>query len=115
MKLVRTHSKRYFDVLLESAQTQAAIMNLQPGKTSGAFGNEHPRAKQWVLILAGRGAVRYGKRRRSVKAGDLVLIPRGEPHQVVNDGKEEVLRTLNFYVPRAYTKAGEVRADVKRT
>lgn len=113
MKLVRTGSKRYFDILLESGQSQAAIMNLKPGEASGAFGNEHPRAEQWVLILAGHGAVRYGRRKRAVKAGDLILIPQGEPHQIVNDHEQDLLRTLNFYVPRAYTKSGDVRRDAR--
>src|SRR6266542_6790568 len=41
-----------------------------------------------------------------LKAGTLVLIARGETHAIRNTGKEP-LRTLNVYVPPAYTEDGE--------
>ena len=39
----------------------------------------------------------------------LVLIERGEKHEICNTGTE-ALKTLNFYVPPAYTKAGNERS-----
>ena len=103
----------HFAVLLESDTTQAAVMNLKPGETSGEFGNEHPKAEQWLYVISGSGQVRFGKRRRPLQEGSLVLIPRGETHQVINTSNRSVLRTLNFYVPPAYTNSGEVKKSVK--
>lgn len=115
MKHVTTQDARSsFRVLLESADAQAAIMNLRPGQTSGELGNEHPRAEQWLYVIAGRGTLRFGNRRRTIDPGSLVLIRKGEIHQVVNDQKRTILRTLNVYVPPAYTKTGEVKSRVKR-
>jgi len=36
----------------------------------------------------------------------LLLIEHGDKHEIRNNGSEP-LRTLNFYVPPAYTKGGE--------
>jgi quercetin dioxygenase-like cupin family protein len=114
MKHVSTASRaRTFAVLLESGAVQAASMNFKPGETSGEFGNEHPRAEQWLYVISGVGTVRFGKRRRTIKEGSLILIPRGEPHHVLNTAPRGVLRTLNFYTPPAYTKSGDVKEKVK--
>jgi mannose-6-phosphate isomerase-like protein (cupin superfamily) len=41
-----------------------------------------------------------------LKAGTLLLIERGDTHEIRNKG-ERPLRTLNVYVPPAYTEDGE--------
>jgi mannose-6-phosphate isomerase-like protein (cupin superfamily) len=41
-----------------------------------------------------------------LSAGALLLIERGDLHEVRSTGKEP-LRTLNFYVPPAYDKKGD--------
>jgi mannose-6-phosphate isomerase-like protein (cupin superfamily) len=46
-----------------------------------------------------------GKRLR-LGAGTLLLIERGEEHEIRNTGKEP-LRTLNVYVPPAYRANGD--------
>jgi mannose-6-phosphate isomerase-like protein (cupin superfamily) len=114
MRHVSTHTlTKSFAVLLESASAQAALMNLKPGETSGEFGNEHPKAEQWLYVIAGSGTVRFGKRRRALREGSLIVIPRGETHQIINTAKRGALSTLNFYVPPAYTKSGEVKQSVQ--
>jgi mannose-6-phosphate isomerase-like protein (cupin superfamily) len=102
-----------FAVVLESDAAQAAMMNLNPAEASGEFGNEHPKAEQWLYVISGSGVVRFGKRRRALTQGSLILIPRDEPHQIINTAKRGILRTLNFYMPPAYTKSGEVKRSVK--
>jgi mannose-6-phosphate isomerase-like protein (cupin superfamily) len=44
-------------------------------------------------------------RRVRLRAGSLVLIERGDRHEIRNTGRTP-LRTLNIYVPPAYTKSG---------
>ncbi len=114
MKHASTADRRsMFRILLESDSAQAALMNLQPGAQSGAFGNEHPLAEQWLYVIAGKGVVRYATRRKAIAAGDLILILRGEPHQILNTAARGTLRTLNFYAPPAYTKSGNVKPSVR--
>ena len=46
------------------------------------------------------------RRRTNLRAGSLVLIERGDRHEIRNTGPTP-LRTLNIYVPPAYTKDGD--------
>jgi mannose-6-phosphate isomerase-like protein (cupin superfamily) len=41
-----------------------------------------------------------------LRAGSLVLIERGDRHEIRNTART-TLKTLNVYVPPAYTNAGE--------
>ena len=43
--------------------------------------------------------------RLELQEGTLILIQRGETHEIRNTGREP-LRTLNFYMPPAYTAGG---------
>ena len=120
MHLMRWGSRRgTFVPLLATAAAQAAVMELKPGEVSDeSVANEHPKSEQWVLILAGQGravVVPRGGSRRTVRLGPgaLLVIERGEPHQIVNTGRK-TLRTINFYVPPAYASDGSVRRRAKR-
>jgi mannose-6-phosphate isomerase-like protein (cupin superfamily) len=108
-----------FDVLFASRSVQAAVMTLAPGDTSDdELSNEHPRSEQWLFVIAGTGHVRAtsaAKRTRTkqLRAGDVLLIEKGERHQVKNTGKR-AFRTINFYAPPAYDDEGEVKPSAKR-
>ena len=75
-------------------------MTLRPGDTSEEeLGNEHRHSEQWLYVVAGSGRVRIASTPKSVhtqplKAGDLLLIEKGEQHQVKNTGKK-ILRTID--------------------
>jgi mannose-6-phosphate isomerase-like protein (cupin superfamily) len=103
-----------FEPILSSRAAQAAMMTLAPGGASDeAVGNEHPQSEQWLFVVAGTGVATIVPRRgsrRSVKlrAGTLLLIEKGDRHQIKNTGRKK-LSTLNFYVPPAYTREGELR------
>jgi mannose-6-phosphate isomerase-like protein (cupin superfamily) len=56
-------------------------------------------------VVNGVGSAVVEGERVELRAGTLVLIGRGEAHEVRNTG-EEPLRTLNVYVPPAYTADG---------
>ena len=45
-------------------------------------------------------------RRAPLRPGTLLLIEHGDEHEVKNTGRA-LLRTLNVYVPPAYTRSGE--------
>jgi mannose-6-phosphate isomerase-like protein (cupin superfamily) len=52
-----------------------------------------------------------GKRTIRIAARSLLLIEKGEPHKITNTGRSPLV-TLNFYVPPAYTKGGDVKVAV---
>ena len=114
MKHIATANKRgLFKPLIESASVQAAMMVLPPGDSSDEeVTNEHPRSEQWLFVVSGSGRARVGRRSLKLEAGSLLLIEKGERHQVSNSGGSALV-TLNFYSPPAYTSAGDVRHSVK--
>jgi mannose-6-phosphate isomerase-like protein (cupin superfamily) len=120
MKHFKTGKSRgKFDVLTATRGIQAAMMTLQPGGTSDDEpSNEHPRSEQWVFVLSGTGEVLIGKRRSQLRrlklaANSLLLIEKGELHQIRNTGKRP-LRTINFYGPPAYRSVGELKKPKAR-
>jgi mannose-6-phosphate isomerase-like protein (cupin superfamily) len=74
--------------------------------------NEHPRAEQWVYVVAGSGVARCGGRSVKLGEGSLLLIEKGERHRIRNTGRKEMV-TVNFYCPPAYRGDGEVKKGVK--
>ncbi len=113
MKLINTSSARGLLVpLLASRGVQAAKMVLRPGESSSDEPeNEHPKSEQWLLVISGRGKARVGRRTLQLKAGSLLLIEKGESHQITCMGRKPLV-TLNFYAPPAYGDEGEVRKAV---
>ena len=100
--------RQLFKVLASTRSAQAAMMTLQPGEDTGEPQNEHPDSEQWLFVIAGSGQARVGKRRVGLAEGSLLLIEKGEVHQVRNTGRKPLV-TLNFYAPPAYTASGKLR------
>ena len=105
MKHRRLRFGRGFRVALGNRRSQAAEMVLPPGDSEGDAGNRHRGADQWLYVVSGMGAAVLRGRRVPLRPGTLLLIERGNRHEIKNTGRG-VLRTLNVYVPPAYTKAG---------
>jgi mannose-6-phosphate isomerase-like protein (cupin superfamily) len=95
-----------FHVLLGDQHTQAAQMTLAPGETEGGANNRHRGADQWLFVVSGAGVAIVEGERIDLRDGTLLLISRGERHEIKNSGSTP-LKTLNIYVPPAYTHEGE--------
>ena len=110
MRHLKTGTKRsMFSVLHATRNAEAAMMTLRPGQsTSDEPENERPRCEQWLFVLSGAGRAVVGKRRVALKPNSLLLIEKGEPHQISNTGHAPLV-TLNFYAPPAYTRAGDLK------
>ena len=88
------------------------MMTLRSGQTSGEFGDEHPKAEQWLFVVSGSGVAIGKSSRIAIREGSLLLIRKNEPHQVKNTGRKPLV-TINFYAPPAYSVDGEVRPAVE--
>jgi mannose-6-phosphate isomerase-like protein (cupin superfamily) len=110
MRHLRTDKKRaVFTVLASTTSAQAAMMTLKPGQsTSDEPVNEHPRCEQWLYVVSGTGRAVVGRRRAKLMDGSLLLIEKGEPHQITNTGRRPLV-TLNLYAPPAYTSGGDLK------
>ena len=107
MKHLRKAVKRgFFKILVSSRAVQTATMILQPGQSTGKPQNEHPHSEQWLFVVSGNGKALVNKRRLTIRGNSLLLIEKGEIHQVVNTGRRPLV-TLNFYAPPAYRKNGD--------
>jgi mannose-6-phosphate isomerase-like protein (cupin superfamily) len=95
-----------FSVALRNGRAQAATMVLAPGDREGVPQNRHRGSDQWLYVLAGRGTAVIEGKRQSLRPGTLLLIERRTKHEIRNTGSTP-LKTLNLYVPPAYTTAGD--------
>jgi mannose-6-phosphate isomerase-like protein (cupin superfamily) len=109
MKLLpTTKHRKQFEILLSTRSAQSAMMTLQPGgSSSDKPENEHPQSEQWLFVISGTGRARVSGRTTSLRPNSLLLIEKGEPHQITNTGRSPLV-TLNFYSPPAYRKDGEL-------
>ena len=71
-------------------------------------GNVHRGADQWLFVASGRGMAIVEGVRRALRPGSLLLIERGERHEIRATG-DAPLKTVNFYSPPAYTATGGER------
>jgi mannose-6-phosphate isomerase-like protein (cupin superfamily) len=95
-----------FRVIVGNKHAQAAQMTLAPGETEGGPENRHGGADQWLIVIAGKGEAIVNRKKYPLTPGTVVLIERGDLHEIRNVGKKP-LRTLNLYVPPAYSSDGE--------
>jgi mannose-6-phosphate isomerase-like protein (cupin superfamily) len=106
MKRKQLRFGRGFRVAIGNRRSQAAEMVIPPGESEGGPRNRHRGADQWLYVVSGTGTAIVRGRRVPLRPAMLLLIEHGDKHEVKNTGRAP-LRTLNFYVPPAYTRSGD--------
>jgi len=81
-------------------------MVIEPGDCEGGPDNRHRGADQWLFVTSGRGAATVNRRRVPLREGSLLLIEKGDTHEIRNMGRSP-LKALTLYIPPAYTKGGD--------
>lgn len=102
-----------FRVAFEVRKAQAAEMVIAPGDSEGGEDNRHRGADQWLFVLSGTGVATVEGRRVPLKAGKLLVIEKGERHEVRNTGRT-LLKTLNFYYPPAFAADGDPKGPGRK-
>jgi len=102
-----------FRVVLSNQHAQVAEMIIKAGDSEGDPTNRHHGADQWLYVVAGSGVAFVNGKRTRLKRGTLVLIERGDRHEIKNTGRRP-LRTLNYYNPPAYTHSGDPLPAARR-
>ena len=97
---------RGFRIALDVRKLQAAEMVIGMGGREGGPDNRHRGADQWLYVLSGKGLAVIEGTEQPLKAGSLLVIERGERHEIRNVGRTP-LKTLNFYSPPAYDRDEE--------
>jgi mannose-6-phosphate isomerase-like protein (cupin superfamily) len=101
VKLAKVSFRSRWKVFPGIRRSQAAQMVIPPGDSEGGPENCHPKSDQWLYVVEGRGVAIFRQRRVRLAAGHLLLIEKGELHEIRNTGKTP-LKTLNFYASPAY-------------
>ena len=75
--------------LRERHPFDVSICRIPPGKTPYPY---HSHSAQWEFyhVISGRGVVRDEQGLTSIQPGDAFLFEPGQPHQITNDGNEEL-------------------------
>jgi len=105
---VRTKSLKFskgFRIAFSNTRGEAAELVIPPGDSEGGPENAHRGADQWMLVIDGEGVAVVNGKRRPLRVGSLVLIEKGEKHEIRNSGRR-LLRTFVMYTPPAYKKSG---------
>ena len=117
MRTKRLRFSKGFRVAFEVRRAQAAEMVIPPGDAEGGPDNRHRGADQWLFVVSGRGQATVEtegrKRRVALSPGTLLVIEKGERHEVRNTGRT-LLRTLNFYYPPAFAKDGDPKGPGRK-
>jgi len=76
--------------LMERHPFDVEICRLAPGQTPCPY---HSHSAQWEFyhVIAGTGVVRHDKGTTAIESGDAFIFKPGEPHQITNTGKEDLL------------------------
>ena len=66
------------------------IARIPPGKTPCPY---HSHSAQWEFyhVISGKGIVRHQNGTTTIEPGDAFLFHPGEPHQLINDGSEDLI------------------------
>src|SRR4051812_35137649 len=75
-----------FRIVLGDEHSQAAQMTLGPGQSEGGPDNQHRGADQWLYVVAGTGLAIINNTPIELREGTLLLIQRGDKHEIRNTG-----------------------------
>jgi len=66
------------------------VIRIPPGKANYPY---HLHSAQWEFyhVLSGRGIARHAEGRTPIESGDAFIFKPNEPHQLINDGSEDLV------------------------
>lgn len=83
---------------LTGKHEQIVFMNVSPQTNpDNEIGMEEHPFDQAILIVEGRGKAVLDKQTTNVKEGDMIFIPQGTPHNVINLREKKSLKLISFY------------------
>jgi uncharacterized cupin superfamily protein len=76
--------------LIERHPFDVEICRIPPGATPCPY---HSHSAQWEFyhVISGTGAVRHSDGTTTIEPGDAFIFKPGEPHQLANNGKEDLV------------------------
>ncbi|MCS7201097.1 MAG: cupin domain-containing protein [Patescibacteria group bacterium] len=100
-------NENFRKVIYTSKYSQIVLMSLKPGEEIGE--EIHPENDQFFRFESGQGKVIIDGNEYLVGDGDVVIVPVGAKHNVINISETEDLKLYTIYSP-PHHKDGIVRA-----
>ncbi len=84
-------------VLFTAPHSQLVLMSLLPGEEIGM--EVHPNIDQFFRFEAGQGKAVLNGEEITFKANDVVIVPAGTNHNIINTSQSESLKLYTVYSP----------------
>jgi mannose-6-phosphate isomerase-like protein (cupin superfamily) len=94
--ITRKDSEKFFEgdeqcnVYMKTEKMTFGTSYLEPGR-EGTIDPGHKYGEEIFFIVKGTVVCQFSKLTKQLEEGDAVVIPIGEPHKLINTGKEPVL------------------------
>jgi quercetin dioxygenase-like cupin family protein len=82
---------------LKAENCSVCVIRVAPGDKVWPA-HSHPEGEEVIYIMTGSGRVLVDGEVSPVRAGSVVLFPRGKPHMLQNTGAEE-MKVVCFFAP----------------
>jgi mannose-6-phosphate isomerase-like protein (cupin superfamily) len=90
-------NENFRKVLYTAPNLQLVLMTLQPGDEIGL--ETHDNGDQFFRVEAGEGEAILNGETHRLADGDIVVIPAGVEHNIVNTSADTALRVYTIYTP----------------
>lgn len=87
----------YRKVLYTGCHLQLVLMSLRPNEEIGM--ETHPDNDQFFRFEKGEGKVIIDENEYEVKDGDVIIVPAGAKHNVINTSSTQELKLYTIYAP----------------
>ena len=103
-------NENFRKVLYTSKHLQVVLMSLKPGEDIGE--ETHPNIDQFFRFEGGKGKCIINGNEYKVENGDVIVIPAGSKHNVINTDAVKELKMYTIYGPPNH-KDGLINATKK--
>jgi mannose-6-phosphate isomerase-like protein (cupin superfamily) len=107
IETLTVENNNFRKVLYTGQHIQLVLMSLKPGEDIGL--ETHTENDQFFRFEKGQGKVVINETEYAVGDGDVIIIPSGAQHNIINVSETEDLQMYTIYAP-AHHKDGVVRA-----
>lgn len=84
-------------VIYTDPRLQLVLMSLNPGEEIGM--EVHDKEDQFIRVESGEGVAVIGEDEHQLQDGSVVIIPKGERHNITNTSTDEPLKLYTIYAP----------------
>ena len=103
-------NENFRKVIHTSSHLQLVVMCLEPGEEIGI--ETHQDTDQFFRFEQGRGKCVIDKTEYELRAGDIIIVPAGAKHNIINTDNTTALKLYTIYSP-PHHKDGIVQATKK--